>query len=321
MARRIKGLSDGGGGATGISTKEPASPPDADFAIYIDFKRGTGNPQRVFQAADSMIRALQKLDRALCAAVDTGIEPVMLLEEIETGSIKIWLANQFNKIEDSALKELDWRPLVGKYLVRAKYAFIKWSNKDGEDGSLLALSKEIRQIGVETDIRHIPDYAPPSMQELADSARKVDEAKSFLHDGDHMVYLPRDDAPINFNLSVKWAPNELAELVTRETTKFGKRPMTPIVKRPDYLGNAKWDLRHGKKVISAKIEDEKWLKSFQSRKVDVRPGDALRCKATIEHHYGYDYELISEEYTITEVDEVLENQITQGNLDLDGIER
>ena len=49
----------------------------------------------------------------------------MVLEEIETGSIKIWLGNQLNRVDDDALKKLDWKPLVGKYLVRAKYVFYK----------------------------------------------------------------------------------------------------------------------------------------------------------------------------------------------------
>ena len=51
--------------------------------------------------------------------------------------------------------------------------------------------------------------------------------------------------------------------------------------------------------ISARIEDTNWLRSFQAREIDVRPGDALRCLATVEHSYGFDNELISENVTIT----------------------
>lgn len=129
------------GGATHISTRRPSPPPEADFALFIDFKRGEGSPQRVFQAADAMIRALQRVDRTLCASIDTNIEPVMVLEEIESGSIKIWLRNVLESTDDQALKDLDWKPAVGKYLVRAKFVYIKWSNK--ERGTLFDLAKEI----------------------------------------------------------------------------------------------------------------------------------------------------------------------------------
>ena len=61
-----------------------------------------------------------------------------------------------------------------------------------------------------------------------------------------------------------------------------------------------WDLRHGKSSISAKIEHEEWLRSFQNRSVDVRPGDALKCAVRIEMMYGHDNELINEKYYIEE---------------------
>ena len=46
----------------------------------------------------------------------------------------------------------------------------------------------------------------------------------------------------------------------------------------------------------AKIKDGEWLAAFQGRKTDVRPGDALRCKARTEMAYGFDNELITERY-------------------------
>ena len=88
-------------------------------------------------------------------------------------------------------------------------------------------------------------------------------------------------------------------------------PMTLVVRRPDYLGLTKWDFRHGKRQISARISDSEWLRAFQSRETDVRPGDALKCLATVEHSYGFDNELISENVTITKVVEVLENRLSQ----------
>src|SRR3970040_183395 len=102
-------------GIVHLTTREPPPPERADFAIYIDFKRGEGSPQRVFQAADAMIRAMQSLDHVLCNAIDGTIEPVMVLEEIETGSLKIWLANKLTAVDDQALKDLDWKPAIGKY--------------------------------------------------------------------------------------------------------------------------------------------------------------------------------------------------------------
>jgi hypothetical protein len=59
-------------GTVHLSSDSPEAPL-ADFALVIEFIKGEGSPQRIFQAADAMIRALQKLDRVLCMAVDSQL--------------------------------------------------------------------------------------------------------------------------------------------------------------------------------------------------------------------------------------------------------
>ena len=100
-------------------------------------------------------------------------------------------------------------------------------------------------------------------------------------------------------------------MAVKETVTFPAAQMILAVKKPDYLGDSKWDLRHGRRSITTKIEDTAWLRRFQSRSVDVRPGDALRCEVRIDHLYGYDNELLSERYTVIRVLEVLENRYHQ----------
>lgn len=293
-----------------LSTKKPDDPGNADFALYIDFARGKGDPGRVFRAADKAIRAFSQLDRAFCTSIDSKIETVMVLEDIEAGSLKIWLQNILNSTDDQALKDLDWRPAVGKYLVRAKYAFLRWANKDS-DGSLTELGKEIRQIAQETDVRHLPDYAPPSAPELIAATSILDDARGTLIDGDSMKYIAEGETDLDFDLSVRWDLDELESFSVKETTLLENIPMNLIVKKPDYLGTSKWDLRWGKKPIAAKIEHSEWLTRFQNRQIDIRPGDALKCIVSIEHRYGFDNELIGEYYTISEVQEVLENSVAE----------
>src|ERR1700724_2915776 len=76
-----------------LSTGRPPMPKDAEVGVRIDFRKGEANPQRVFQATVAMINALQRLDRALCGSIDVSIEPLMVLEEIEAGSLVVWLKN------------------------------------------------------------------------------------------------------------------------------------------------------------------------------------------------------------------------------------
>jgi hypothetical protein len=117
-------------------------------------------------------------------------------------------------------------------------------------------------------------------------------------------------------MAISWDDKELEKITIKETVKAPNMPMTLIVKKPDYLGKSKWDFRHGGKQVAASIHDETWLVAFQARKVDVRPGDALKCLVDIEHHYGYDNELVAETYAVSKVNEVIENQVFQGDLNL-----
>ena len=43
------------------------------------------------------------------------------------------------------------------------------------------------------------------------------------------------------------------------------------------------------------------LDKFYRRELDIRPGDALRCKVDFETSYGPDHEVLAERYRITEI--------------------
>ncbi|MFI4986212.1 MAG: hypothetical protein ACHQF3_02125 [Alphaproteobacteria bacterium] len=287
-----------------LTTRRP-EPPKADFAFEVDFKHGEGSPSRVFLAINDFVRGCERLDAELAHGIDSNIETVLILEDIEAGSIRVWLRNALRAVEDDALKTLDWRPVVGKYLVRAKYAIIRWMNDGSAPKSLPALAKEIQTIAAETDVRHLPDYQAPSPTALLTAVRDFQGAKEQLSAGDRATFISGEGDSVEMNLSIRWDIENIEEMAVKETLTFPPAPMILAVKKPDYLGDSKWELRHGKRTISAKIDDMDWLKRFQNRQVDVRPGDALKCEVKIEHLYGHDNELLLERYKIIRVIDVL----------------
>ncbi len=290
-----------------LTDKEPAAP-RADFGFEIDFERGVGPASRVFTATRDFIKVCEALDRELVRSIDSSIETILVLEDIETGSIKTWLRNALVATEDDALKTLDWKPLVGKYLVRAKYAVIRWIDEDSAPRSLPALRRELQQIAQETDVRHLPDYTPPSPGALIEAIKGFQGVKDSLLPGDSAKLLSHD-GDIPFDLTVQLDIEDIEAMAVARSITVPPAEMILPVKKPDYLGNSQWELRHGKRNISARLEDQVWLRRFQSRQEDVRPGDALRCILQIEYNYGFDNELVSERYTVLEVLEVLVNRV------------
>lgn len=294
-------------------------PPKAEFAFEIDFKRGVGPASRVFRATDDFIRACESLDAELVKSIDSNIETVLVLEDIKEGSIKTYFRNLLQATDDDALKSMDWKPQVGKYLVRAKYAILQWTDDKSDQRSLPDLREKIRQIAAETDVRQMPDYAPPSPKALVDAVRDFQSVKERLVDGDRASFISEVEGAESweFNLSVRIPVDDIEGMAVARTLTMPSAEMILPVKKPDYLGESMWQLRHGQRTIEAKMEDEDWLRRFQNREIDVRPGDALSSKVAIEYLYGHDNELLAEKYTIVEVLEVLINRYVAPELPLD----
>jgi hypothetical protein len=86
-----------------------------------------------------------------------------------------------------------------------------------------------------------------------------------------------------------------------------------MVRRPDFLGEAKWEFRFERKPFSAKISDEKWLSDFHAGSIDIRPGDALRVTLRETVTYDNNGEVMKEEREILVVADIIKPAI-QGSL-------
>jgi hypothetical protein len=78
-----------------------------------------------------------------------------------------------------------------------------------------------------------------------------------------------------------------------------------VVEMPDYQAAGEWRLKHGDTHTIAYCEAGTLLDKFYRRELDIRPGDALRCKVDFETSYGPDHEVLAERYRIVEIIEVL----------------
>lgn len=279
----------------------------ADFCIEIEFKKGSkSSPARVFRTMTDLIESFQVIDNSLVQSIDVKIEPVLVLEDIEAGSLKAWLRNVLEVVDDEALKNIDWKPQVGRYLVKAKYFivnFLEGKTEISDRKQIDDLSNNLLKAARDTDVLRIPTYTPIPVPEITQSIRRISESLSHLDPDDKASYTTADDGA-SFNLEFNFAPEAIEELLTKETI-INEQEMILKVKKPDYLGESMWDFRHEGRTIQAKILDQTWLESFQSRQSGVRPGDALRVKLQITVHYGYDGEVVGTYFSILEVIDII----------------
>jgi len=283
--------------------------------VRIAFVKDVGSPSRVFLAATDMIQALEEMDKVLVRSISSEIKPVMMLEDVEVGSLKIILKNVLSQVDDQALKDLDWKPLVGQYLVKAKYLILRWADDEEPSKSLPDLRKDIQVLAAETNVRRLPDYSPVDPTALMDAVQKVQSSKGKLLEGDAIFYNGDGSGEeYELDMDVHIEPDQILDIATKTIETTPSMSMILAVKKPDYLGASKWEMGHGKRAISVRINDERFLQAFQERKLDVRPKDALKCMVQVEMKYGYDNELISETFVIETVEEVLQDDNFQSEM-------
>jgi hypothetical protein len=279
---------------------------EADFCIEINFEKGSGNPSRVFRSMTELIETFQFIDGTLVKSIYHRMESVLLLDDIQTGSLKSFFINVLKAADDDAIKKLDWRPIIGQYLVKAKYFIIdflkeKETLKSGDE--VLPLETKLLDLATKTDVLWLPAYAPVQRKSLIQGIQRLSSNVSYLHKKDRASYIA-DGERVDFNNDFSLPYESIDNLITAETIHSVNEVILKV-KKPDYLGESMWEFRHGGKIIPAKLVDSEFLESFQSQKIDLRPGDSIRAIIKTANKYDYTGELIGTGIEIVEVKEVI----------------
>lgn len=273
-----------------------------NFSITIDYDKNEGRPSRVFESMASIITAFEVLDKQLVKHLNNKIETVMLLEDIEKGSLRTVLANLIKAIPDQAIETLDYKRIIGHYLLKSKYIVLNAL----EGTTLLTDGKEIDTIeyqlhkaAEETGVDQIPTYVPVTKKTIIKNIDTLNKATAALSENDSVKY-EYGEKGASFNLLMKMDYDGLEDLITNEVYTNNSR-MVLKIRKPDYLGESKWSFRHGGKPLDAKITDTEWLFKFKNREIDVRPQDALVCEVVITAKYDHDNNLLGNSYEIVKV--------------------
>ncbi|MBP2564633.1 hypothetical protein J2766_001192 [Agrobacterium tumefaciens] len=289
-----------------INVGEEFMPPESDIEIKIDFKE-EGSAARVFDIASNLIKAFEDLDRVLITTVDSKISTALILEDVEKSSLKIYLRNLLKASDDQALKELDWKPQVGKYLVKAKYIALEWLDRsiaENEPAQIEDLTDRIRKLAAETDVRHLPDYPPINPSRLAQPLDALQRTKAQFRDGEQLT-ITLEQHDYHVRLDKQWLPSEHLPPTPAEQELSNDMDMVMIIRKPDFLAKTQWQFRHGKSNLSAAMDDPDWLREFHHGKHPIKPGDALRVRVRFEYKYNANGDLIDQKATVIKVYNVI----------------
>src|ERR1039458_9261155 len=99
--------------------------------------------------------------RPVGGTITQRIGPFFFLENIQTGSLTTFLRSALESVDDDALKGLEWKKLVGAYLVRAKRIMVNYlKDRETIQGSpeIYDLQAVIADAAAQTGAVRVPEY-------------------------------------------------------------------------------------------------------------------------------------------------------------------
>lgn len=280
------------------------------FELVVEFKRGSGDPSRVFKTMTGLIESVQSLDQHLSYSVGPSVKTTLILQDIQASSLKAKLKNIIEEIPDEALKQAEIKPILGHFLVKAKHRVIDWCSdrkQVADKDEIKQLQSEIKQLAQETDVKQLPAYTEPDTESLLIDINSIRNALQNLEADDYARY-ESEEGVSKFNKQMEISAEIIRDVMTREKL-ISESEKILKVKKPDYLGFSMWLFKYQGRSIDVKILDDEWLKAFHLKKVSVLPGDSIRALVKEEVSYGYNNEVIHTNYEALKVVDILPVQI------------
>jgi hypothetical protein len=242
--------------------------------------------------------AVEASYRALAGSVQVQLETVAVLDELAKQSLSVWL--RVHGSGNEVFVEAAESSLL-KFLARGTLAIIAWM--DGSPTLQLAdLQQAIRVLAWGTSITTTAQPVLPSASELVDAVSAWQKAKRSLNPTDSVRIITNNGSA---KLDLTKCIDEPQALLQSRKLVIHSADVIFVVEMPDYQGSGQWLLKHGGTRTKAAAEPGTLLDKFYKRELDIRPGDALRCKVDIETSYGPDHEVLAERYRIVDIVEVL----------------
>jgi hypothetical protein len=270
---------------------------DSDLVIEIA-ARDRDRQELETGATQRLKEAIEASYKALAGSVQVQLETVAVLEEVSKRSLSVWL--RVRRPGDGALSQSSDASLL-KFLARGTLAMIAWM--DGSPTLQLAdLQQAIRVLAWGTSVTTTAQPGLPSSSELVNAVSAWQKAKAALNSGD-AARIITNNGSAQIDLSKRIA--EPRTLLQARKLINHSADMIFLVELPDYQATGQWLLKHGGTRTTAIAEPGTMLDKFYRRELDIRPGDALRCKVDFETSYGPDHEVLAERYRIVDILEVL----------------
>lgn len=249
---------------------------EGEVALTVDYAAGRASAIAVLSGATEMIAAIDALDRALLSSVNTSLEPVSILNDVQHSSLKILLARALKSVPDDDLARLDWKEWLGRLLVKGKHMLLQ--HMDADAPTIAAVIEELKP-----DYAAAPGlvgYTPPTVTQAQQALKQVRRARALLTDS--TVTIQTELGSVRLPDLPAESP-EAEPVVAERVVNRGREWLK--VRFPDMLGTAQWTVLRGGRNVRVAVLHQEWLDRYHRREVQLMPGDVLDCdyEETVEY--------------------------------------
>ena len=280
---------------------------EIEYSITYDFDIEAEDPSRIFYSLGGIIETSKEIDILLGRSINAEIEVQQYLSGIETGSIlakiREWLIMPDDQLR---LGEQLNQPQIQQYINQSRDRVLEELSTPQELNKIESIDSMI------TDIENIAEtsgisnvhFEPPPKLEIADQMQKISRKIQPVSDFDKVIYTSTGENPIilnpQFTVDLKSLESQAADEILENESNIILR-----IKRPDYLGDSRWEFKHGPRALSAKMTDSEWMERFRKREFSIKPGDSLKVRLMTRSAYDKKRELLSENHEVTKVFEII----------------
>jgi len=270
---------------------------EGEIALIIHYKPGESEALEVLSGAMRLIEGLEAIDHSLLSSINTSLDPVSILNDVQHSSIKILLKRALKSIPDNELENLEWKKWIGRLLVKGKHKIL--SHLEADDKELNTIIADL-----EPDYLAAPNstagYHPPSVKEVRQAVHTMNIARKSL--GDNEVSIQTEYG----NIDVPYVDAEFTVEEITEQFEFHSAGRGLFkVKSPDMLGNAQWKILVDGKAENVKITHQAWLDDYHGRKINIAPHDSLDADYEQVIKHDENHEVTEKTITLTYIHRVV----------------
>ena len=271
---------------------------EGEISLVIDYQPGKALALDVLQGAMKLIESLDTLDRAHLSSVDTTLEPVSILNDIQHSSLKMMLARALRHVPDEHLANLEWKKWLGGLLVKGKYKLLQ--NLDADAPQIRQTLSELESAYKESPVQLV-GYSPPSVADVREALEGVSKARALLPGQTVTIQTDLGDV----RLEEVYTPTDIIEIGAPESTVVNGGTEFFKIKSVDMLGHSQWTVLRNGRMVKVDMLHQSWLQSYQDRLTVLMPGDSLECRYEERIIYDANHNELERHLSIIEVMRVI----------------